>query len=376
MKVSIWDLDYYYSPSKVNVFNPDAMKISSYHKQLGDSINFVTKADDILRPYDLYYIIKENDKTPNAPAQFYLDSKVRWWGRAHKRRINWKMSDVMLACRPDYLLYPEKETTIERAEHLRFLNDKGELLPIKQDWHNSFKSKKVVETDTALWTTSPEITLLVVKQLFNILNLSFFEPIWLPRIASDQSIREEFMKLHFKQRAYINFTPIKKDWFYECAEVWKEIKDKWPHIKIGKLVVKIDVDGHWNNKQKALKDFEELKKMCLFAKENKIDIEVMPLKSRLDTPYFFLFEMISKWTKKKWNASWLEWISMEYGPGLNNAKMRKYWSHPENWSAGFRDLLAQTYQDERFITLRWGSSALSWNDIPWTIWKNEFKLGM
>ena len=64
------------------------MKISSYHKQLGDQINFVLKEDDIYRPYDLYYIIKEKEKTPNPSSNFYLDKRVRWWGKAVKMRIN------------------------------------------------------------------------------------------------------------------------------------------------------------------------------------------------------------------------------------------------------------------------------------------------
>lgn len=64
------------------------MKISSYHKQLGDKVNFVVKEDDIRRPYDLYYIIKEKQETPNAPLDFYLNTKVRWWGKAFKRKIN------------------------------------------------------------------------------------------------------------------------------------------------------------------------------------------------------------------------------------------------------------------------------------------------
>ena len=88
MRVTIWDLDYYYAKRKVNCFNPDAMQISSYHKQRGDKVNFVQTEYDIHRPYDLYYIIKEKDKTPNAPMEFYLDSKVRWWGTANRARIN------------------------------------------------------------------------------------------------------------------------------------------------------------------------------------------------------------------------------------------------------------------------------------------------
>lgn len=200
------------------------MKISSYHKQLGDKVNFVVKEDDIRRPYDLYYIIKEKQETPNAPLDFYLNTKVRWWGKAFKRKINWQMNNAMLACRPDYLLYPEKETALERAEHVRLLNDKGELLPLIQDWHNAFKNKKVIETDTALWTTSRKNLLLVLDKLSNILNLSFFEPIWLPKINSDEEIMNKFLKLHFLQGAVINFVPILAKDYEACAKTWKRIK--------------------------------------------------------------------------------------------------------------------------------------------------------
>ena len=78
MNVTIWDLDYFYSDNKVNCFNSDAMRISSYHKQRGDKVNFVLSKEDIFRPYDIYYIFKENDKTPNPPRQFFVDPKVKW----------------------------------------------------------------------------------------------------------------------------------------------------------------------------------------------------------------------------------------------------------------------------------------------------------
>ena len=67
MRVTIWDLDYYYAKDKRNCYNVDAMRISSFHKQSGDYVNFVRTEDDIRRPYDLYYIIKEKSTTPNAP---------------------------------------------------------------------------------------------------------------------------------------------------------------------------------------------------------------------------------------------------------------------------------------------------------------------
>ena len=70
-------MDYYYAKEKVNCYNPDVMHISSYHKQCGDQVTFVLNEYDIRRPYDLYYIIKENKNTPNPPLDFFTNSKVR-----------------------------------------------------------------------------------------------------------------------------------------------------------------------------------------------------------------------------------------------------------------------------------------------------------
>lgn len=80
-------MDYYYAAEKVNCFNPDVMKIASYHRQLGDQINFVTTQDDIYRPYELYYIIKNNSALPHPPLDFFTNKRVRWWGKAYRARI-------------------------------------------------------------------------------------------------------------------------------------------------------------------------------------------------------------------------------------------------------------------------------------------------
>lgn len=56
----------------------------------------------------------------------------------------------MLACRPDYLLYPNKDTVVERAEHIRLFNNKAELLPITQEYKNTFKNKITIVTDTSM----------------------------------------------------------------------------------------------------------------------------------------------------------------------------------------------------------------------------------
>ena len=55
----------------------------------------------------------------------------------------------MLACRPDYLLYPEKKSQFDRADMAQFFNDSGKLLPLTQDFKNTFSNKKTLVIDRA-----------------------------------------------------------------------------------------------------------------------------------------------------------------------------------------------------------------------------------
>lgn len=59
------------------------MKISSFHKQRGDQVNFITTEYDINRPYDIIYIVKKSDKLQSPPAKFF-DKRSRVWGAGFK----------------------------------------------------------------------------------------------------------------------------------------------------------------------------------------------------------------------------------------------------------------------------------------------------
>lgn len=373
MRVTIWDLDYYYSSTKVDCFNPDVMKISSYHKQLGDEVNFVLKEDDIFRPYDLYYIIKEQSSTPNPPFEFFTNSKVRWWGKAVKFRINWKMDNVMLGVRPDYLLYPEKETKLERAEQIRLLGNEGKLLPISQDWTNSFKNKKTLVTDTQLWTTDYQTTINALKQLEGIKNISFLEPIWLHKMAVDREVMEQFLKLKISPGALLNWVPIFPEDFDEALKIWIRIKKQFSAVKLGPIVLRLRPADHWISRQNAIDEWNAIQNCIIKAKENKVYVTIQGLSHRTDTPYFFLFETATDWLNKKPMVSWLEWITIKYGPGLKFGRSMWFWSHTEKWSTVFRDLLRQTWENKKFLTIQWGKKSLSDNDIPWLFWKQEFR---
>lgn len=374
MKVIIWDLDYYYAKKRVNCFNPDAMKISSYHKQLGDSVVLVETQDDIYRPCDLYYLIKEKTKTPMPPKEFFLNPKVRWWGKAFQRRINWKMTDAMLGCRSDYLLYPEKNTKLEQAEHVRLFNDKMQLIQLYQNWSNSYTNKFLVVTDnTKMWFASNKDIKIALKRIQEGKNVSFLEPIYLQKLIYDKELKEEFLKLKFVPGSNLKLWPIKKEDFELTKEFIKEFKSLFPYVKIGPVILdyRDKTKSHWDSIENARADFQYLRETICRCKKEEIMIEVRMPQSRFETPYFHLFEELASWSKFNFRESWLEFITKKYGSSAFN-----YWAHPEMWSETFRDLLRQTYFDHEFITAQWGNDKISDNDIPWMIWEKEFIIGL
>lgn len=374
MRVSIWDIDYYCAEDKTNMFNPDAMKISSYHKQRGDQVNFVLSKDDINRPYDLFYIIKENQFLSfNPPYTFYLDNnRVRWWGEAYRSKVKWKMDNVMLSCRPDYLLYPNHNTPEERAEHLRLFNNQAQPLQLIQDYTNSYKNKIVIETDQYLWYASKKDILWALDILTKVKNLSFLNPILLKRILGDKDIKNAFLNLNFTIKSRFEFQYLKlKDVTDDVFTFIDELKWRNKRIRIIKLEIVVDYKNDCQTIEAAQNTFNKLKEIILQAKRHKINILFnAPLIN--ETPFNFFFAALSYWTvsNKKFRSSWLTYLTAREKMNKNN------WISPKTWTIGFRDLLRQTYKDRDFLLLNWGNKRIDDKEIPWKIWDEEFKLGV
>ena len=371
MRITIWDLDYYYNKER-NSFNADVMKIAGYHKQKGDVINFVLCKDDIYRPYDVYYIIKENSKTPNPPKDFFVNSKVKWYGKAFKARRNLWMSDEMIAARPDYLLYPNYAEKEHPYAQLRLFNDKAQLLNAVQDWTNTL-SNIVMVTDTTMWYSDKKSIITALKVLQKMEKVAFLEPIWLQKLVSDKDIKEEFMKLKLSSTYKIIWQRINISQFKESLEFLQEFKKTYP--KIGGAEILIDWRrkdaSHWDNKENALVDFQMAKNTIDIAKSAGIKAVIMMPKNRLDTPYFFLFEVLNEWTSKFPHLSWIEFLIKKYGYNKTDTLY-----HPSDWSELFRDLLRQTWRDKTLMLHRWLDNYVSENEIPWTILESEFEYGI
>lgn len=378
MRITIWDLDYYYSKDKKNMFNSDAMKISSYHKQLGDIVNFVLKEDDINRVYDKCYILKNKDKTPEPPIRFFLDKgKVFWWGKAVKSRIKWQMDDLMLGCRPDYQLYPNFDTKIERAEQIRFFNNNAEPLAWIQSWDNTYKQKILLVTDTAMWYAKDEDIIQALKRLAESRSVAFSEPIWIQKIISNKEIKKLFFSLHFAA-GLIKWTPANNSNVAEYLNFVEEFKLTHKFKGSGMVVFDYRRKGlsHWDDKKIAHEDFQNIRNWIIYAKQHALKLAIQMPTNRFETPYFELFEELGRWTEKGSKLSWLEWITAQYGKIQLFNSQTEYWNHPERWNEVFRDLLLQTYKFPEFLLTRYENDKVSDIYIPWKLWEKELQYGI
>lgn len=139
MRVTIVDLEWYNHTSFVP--NPRCMKLSSYHKQKKDTVNFATNVNELLIDYDIMYVVRESILGGGFPEEIdLLDERLQLIGEGLKyySRYVGDIDDVVAACRPDYLLYPIKdENKMSKANIAQFFSG-GKLLPVTQNYKNTY----------------------------------------------------------------------------------------------------------------------------------------------------------------------------------------------------------------------------------------------
>lgn len=125
------------------------MRLSSYHKQQGDSINFITDETQLSFAYDKMYIAKELERTPLPQRKYLDDIKVELLGKGFKYYKSKQINSIVAACRPDYLLYEHSaRNPYANANFITFYAN-NQLIKTRQDFHNTFNyHKKTVVTDS------------------------------------------------------------------------------------------------------------------------------------------------------------------------------------------------------------------------------------
>ena len=198
MNIAIWDVEWYHKQSFIP--NVKCMKISSYHKQKGDTTFLISEPQHLSYAYDTMYIIKEKATSPMPPRKILDDNRTVLIGAGLTMFKCKQPGKIIMACRPDYLLYEtEEKDKFGNANFITFFAG-NELITTRQDYHNTKRFHHfTIVADKYLWKATDEEIIYCLSELKNDKNLMFLEPISLQRILSNNLIREKFLKLHFSK---------------------------------------------------------------------------------------------------------------------------------------------------------------------------------
>lgn len=385
MQVAIWDIEWYYAKNKTNVINTDAMKISSYHKQIGDQVFLVESEFDIKRKWGLMYILKSTIDSPSPPLSLTLNNpKVKLIGKGFIKKKTEKIGAVIAGCRPDYTLYPNMtrldNTRLERSEYWQFFDSNGNFLPLTQDASREEKNNFLVVTDKNFWSVDNE----KILKVFSIIKetgkkITFSEPIWLDKILHDKVIRQEFLSLKIGYKNGIKFTQLKDELVDDFCIFFMEFKRLHKNVTFEPIRVEFSYrpESHWYSREWALWDFKRL--INVFKKMYAVGAAItITFPCPADTPYFPLFQNLSDFSRASSEDCWLEFLTFRYHPYLrrNRESLFSFWLSPEKWNEEFRDLIRQTCDDKVFCTIRRGSTNFNEDRVPWDFWKQIFKYGL
>lgn len=295
-----------------------------------------------------------------------------------------ELDNVRRACRPDYRLYPDTaETREKRSNHIRLFDAQSKLLPITQDVENAFTNKYNIVDDNNMWSAADEDLLAALKRLSNYKQLSFAQPIWMPKLLNNKQLQEAFFQLHLTSGSKLTWKPIPLARVQESFAFVKRCKEVWPRTTIGSLYINFPVP--YQDRQKQWELFQKLCQTLTYAKQNKISMVIEQLNNyqiinqKSASP--IRFQELSWFSESRPKQCWLDYLVQRYFlvnkvDTYSGDFIQTCLAQPSTWPAEFRDLLRQTYQMKDFCLTRWGDARLSEDVIPWPILEKEFKYGL
>ena len=312
MVVTIWDTDWCYN--KESFPNIYCMKLSSYHQQLGDTINFVRDEVDTTLACDKRYIFRENEDTPLPPRRLLDENKTILLGKGFKYYDVKQVSMVVAACRPDYLLYGLKKGSIfENSNFLLFYHN-GKRIPLSQDYHNTLKGrKKNLVIDKGFWKADCRD----IEECLNVLaqekNIAFLEPISLKVLLSNENICRKFLSLNFTTGSKFKW---KNDYGNEPDQIaaivdFMKALSAHTHSAIGKIPIKIVQCNEFQVEDGWKIDFLKALQSVHYCRERGLNCELKYKITDL-AAYPWASQNLAKWTMAKQNMSFVEFIIAPY----------------------------------------------------------------
>ena len=310
MRVTIVDLEWYNHKSFLP--NPKCMKISSYHKQLNDLINFALDKYMLQMDYDIMYVVRETIAGGAFPVEIdLLDDRVHLIGEGLKfyDRYVSDIDDVMAACRPDYLLYPlPEENKMANADIVQFFAQ-GKLLPLMQDYHNTYRKKHYTYvTDKGFWCYDEKDIAKCVEKLKKDKNVKFADGLDLDVILSNKNKLKMLKKLKVDwrgEKVLVTLdTDVKISRFLNFIESIPEATRASMQITSPMLFS----GDHFKIQSQAIRDFHRYFKLVGILKQKRVHLRLIA-PPRVLSPLWFYFEDIEGWTTYRPHLSFVEYMT-------------------------------------------------------------------
>lgn len=309
MKITIWDMDFFYK--KTFYPNPLAMKISSFHKQQHHIVNFVTEKEHINLSFDKYYIFREKRITPKPPGNLLDDRRVKCIGAQCKFfDCYYEPPEIISSVRPDYLLYPEKEKdAYYNAEIIQFFH-KGKLLKKIQPFENTKSHhKKTLIVDKEFWSASKDDIVFCLNQLKESKNIAFQYPIDLSKLIGDITIQNSFAALHFSPGTIFKFRNtygFSREQAFEIFKFIMRLRQENKHVRFGFIPFKAVTKDHYESVENGMYDLERCFQIMDMSKKYKIPVRIISPKNRFESPFWYYFETFEYWSLYLSNQSYIE----------------------------------------------------------------------
>lgn len=200
-KITIIDVEWYNGYSRIP--KPLCMKLSSYHKQTGDLINFAETSWQIKLDFDVMYVVREG-AAGSLPKEIPLhNDKVYLIGNGFRYYTRYlkELPTAIDACRPDYLLYKvDEENKMTAANIIQFYSRDGKRLPVIQDYHRGAKGSRwnlVIDDD--FWMKARADVVACCQMLKHDKNVVFQKEVRLDDMLKDEVVQNAFLGLDYKR---------------------------------------------------------------------------------------------------------------------------------------------------------------------------------
>lgn len=368
MNVSIWDLDWFQNNSN-SMPNVQCMKLSSYCKQLGYSVSFIETKEHLMLPFDKIFIFKEKEDTMFPSQQWLENPKAVLIGTKFKYSKSYKLSATIMACRPDYLLYPiDINNPYQSANFVTFFCGTKRLEKM-QDFHNTLKNgNKTIVADAEFWKAKEEDIKICLDKLKQEKNIVFLYPISLKILLDNAEIRSLFLSLHFSKGSMFKWDMTGEDSLEDFEKVINFISSlrQYTSSNIGKITIVPQND----TEEEYINTLEKIR-MC---KEKKIYCKIL-LRKKSE----YKFKLLQKWLNIAPELSYVEFI---LHPACYSRKetWTEILNNPTQWSDKSILLLIQSLISDRYscilqdFFLQWGDRWLGDRNINYETLKSSLSL--